>query len=151
LAGRTAPPNLDKMTKEDPATTLASIAALVVSSAVAFFAYQLAGLLWAGAGFVVVCIGIGLFGASLSSVGERFREAKSEWDRKYMCMKCGATILQPYGAYRAAAKRSSEDPELDRFIREGQIGQAVTHVQERTGVGLSEAVYVVEDRTRLLS
>jgi ribosomal protein L40E len=102
LASRTTPPNMEKMSKEDPVTQLAIVAGMVVGAAVAYFVYPVAGFLWAGGGFVVVVVLVALFGSSQSSVGERYRKAKSEWNRKYVCMKCGATVLQPI---RASARQ----------------------------------------------
>lgn len=151
LASRTALPNMQKMTNEDPATQLPIAAGMVVGAAVAYFVYPVAGFLWAGGGFVVVFMLAALFGSSLSSVDERYRKAKSEWNRKYVCMKCGATVLQPIRAYRAAAKRAPQDPELDRLIRAGEKIQAVKHLRERTSVSFVEATRIVDERTRLLS
>ena len=131
--------------------TLATAAGMVGGSVVAYFVYPVAGFLWAGGGFVVVIIIAAMFGVNLSSVDERYRKAKCEWNRKHVCMKCGATVLQPFRAYRAAARRAPQDPELDRLIREGQKIQAVQHIRERTGVSLAEATRLVEERTRLLS
>jgi ribosomal protein L7/L12 len=151
LARRAAPPDKAEMTKNDTTSSLAVIGTLIVAFVVAFFVYEVLGFLWATVAFVIVFVLGVVIGSNISQVDERFRKAYAEWDRKYMCMTCGATKLQPIEAYRDAAKQSSADPELDRLIRAGQKIQAVAHVRARSSVGLAEALKVVERRTEQLS
>ena len=117
LASRTAPPNREKMTEEDPVTTLAAVAALVIASVAAFFAYRQAGLLWAGVGFVVLFIGILLFGASLSSVDDRFRyRVRSSGEARPVVRRAagGHELLVPLRfAARSAGGQNVKEAEVD--------------------------------------
>lgn len=151
LAQRVAPPSKEAMVKNDSATTLATVATLIVGFGAAYIAYQAAGFMWAVGVFVVVFIVGVAIGGNISEVDQRYRKAYAEWDRKYICMKCGATKSQTVEDWKSASKVSSADPELDRLIRAGEKIQAVKHVRDRTGVGLAEALEVVERRTAVLS
>lgn len=151
LARRLAPPNKEAMTGNDPITALVTAAALLAGASAAYVVYRAAGVLWALGTFVVVFMVGAMVGANLSTVDERYRKIYAEWDRKYICMKCGATKIQTVEERRGSAVRAADDPELDRLIREGRTIEAVKRLRDNTGISLSDAVDRVKHRSDLLS
>jgi DNA-directed RNA polymerase subunit RPC12/RpoP len=149
VARRVAPPDRKQMARGD-----ASISALVAVAAVlGALGYAAAGFVWAFVAFAIALFGGAVVAGTRSApeLERRYRAAYAEWDRKYMCMQCGAVARASGGEGQPLALETDEgDGDLDALIRAGQKIQAVKHVRETTGLGLAEAVEVVEARTRQL-
>lgn len=80
---------------------------------------------------------------------ESFRAALDRWNHKYLCLQC-ATVLMVRDMNAPPELVESNDRELDELIRSGRKVQAVVHVREKFGLGVTEALKRVDARAREL-
>jgi hypothetical protein len=78
-------------------------------------------------------------------VDQRYREGMERWQRRHLCLRCGATVVR---GDSGGLEVEDVDAELDALVRSGQKIQAITLLRERRGLGLKAAKEAVEERMR---
>ena len=78
-------------------------------------------------------------------VDDAHRAAIERWDRRRLCLRCGATID---ATDRGTLEVQDLDAEIGELLREGRRMEAVRLVRKRTGLGLKQALERVEARER---
>jgi hypothetical protein len=149
LARRLAPPNKNDMAKDDPMILLILGAAGLVGA----IAYSVSGFWWALAWFFAAAV-VGTFVSATKSAPElsaRYNREYEEWDRKFMCLQCGATKVQSIDEYRRVSRLTSTDPEFDQLVKRGETIQAVRLLTKRNGMSFTDAMEAVERRKKQLS
>ena len=103
--------------------------------------------LWAVLAFVVAVVVLGRVARARNQplIDERHRLALESWDRRRLCMRCGATVV---ATDRGLLQVEDLDAEIDELLRAGRKIEAVKLVRERTGLALKESLERVEARER---
>ncbi len=138
LARRVAPPNQ----KAFSSVNEVGIVVLALGfGALGYFTFGIGGAILA---MIVGGVGSGIVLAihEAPDVRAQYAYAFDLWDRKFMCMQCGATILKGAKGFTL----ESSDPEVDLLIRAGKKIQAATLLTQRTKQPLNEALAAVEER-----
>jgi DNA-directed RNA polymerase subunit RPC12/RpoP len=151
LAQRVSPPDKNAMTEQANGGPLAVL--MILGAGAAFFVYQVWGIAWGVGTFVA------LFFASAIAVGSvtgpeieaRYKSASRRWNRSYLCLRCGETVLAGEQGELQVRDRDQAYAEVDLHLRQGKKIQAIKALRDKTGLGLAEAKNQVEDRARDLN